>query len=213
MNIKLENVLPHPLASMSHSATSIWNARIELFQGQKVIADAYSGKGKSTLIALLFGVRSDYDGTVYFDGNAISTFSMNDWSELRRNKISAVFQDLQLFPNLSVKDNLLLKNQLTNSYSEKEMAQLIERVGLKDKWEQKCGNLSMGQQQRVAVVRSLLQPFDWLFLDEPFSHLDKVNTDICLELVLEKAEINNSGVLLTTLGEDYSMKWDQHLYL
>ena len=213
MNIKLENVLPHPLASMSHSATSIWNARIELFPGQKVIADAYSGKGKSTLIALLFGVRNDYDGTIYFDDNAISTFSMNEWSELRRNNVSAVFQDLQLFPNLSVKDNLLLKNQLTNSYSEKEIAQLIESVGLKDKWGQKCGNLSMGQQQRVAIVRSLLQPFDWLFLDEPFSHLDKVNTDICLELILEKVDTNNSGVLLTTLGEDYSIKWDQHLYL
>jgi putative ABC transport system ATP-binding protein len=213
MNIKLENVLPIPLTSMTHSENSIWSNKIELFTGQKVITDAYSGKGKSTLISLLFGVRSDYEGVIFFDEISISTFSKNEWSELRRNKISAVFQDLQLFPNLSVKDNLLLKNQLTNIYSEKEIAQLIDRVGLKDKWEQKCGNLSMGQQQRVAIVRSLLQPFEWLFLDEPFSHLDKVNTTICLELILEQANSNKSGLVLTTLGEDNAMKWDQHLYL
>jgi ABC-type lipoprotein export system ATPase subunit len=213
MNIKLENVLPIPLTSMVHSENSIWSNKIELFTGQKVITDAFSGKGKSTLISLLFGVRNDYNGIICFDNHNIASFTINEWTQLRKNKISAVFQDLQLFPNLSVKDNLLLKNQLTNIYSEKEIAQLIDRVGLKDKWEQKCGNLSMGQQQRVAIIRSLLQPFEWLFLDEPFSHLDKVNTTICLELLLEKANSNNSGVVLTTLGEDYAMEWDQHLYL
>ena len=213
MNIKLENVLPIPLTSMGHSENSIWSNKIELFAGQKVIADAYSGKGKSTLISLLFGVRSDYNGIIYFDNQNISSFTINDWTLLRKNRIAAVFQDLQLFPNLSVKDNLLLKNQLTHLYTEQEILELIDRVGLIDKWEQKCNNLSMGQQQRVAIVRSILQPFAWLFLDEPFSHLDEVNTDICLKLILEKASLNNSGVILTTLGNNYSVQWDQHLYL
>ena len=78
---------------------------------------------------------------------------------------------------------------------------------------QKCGTLSFGQQQRVAIVRALIPQFKFLLMDEPFSHLDKENTNLALDLILARCEQLNSGCLLTTLGDTYDNRLDKMLYL
>jgi len=213
MKITLNKVMPIPLASIKHGTSSIWGNDVVLEPGKKIMLNAASGKGKSTFTFTTLGIRFDYDGTILFDNRDIRTISTDEWTELRRSTLSVVFQDLQLFPSLTVKENLLLKNSLTNTYTEAELLQQLEYLGIGDKWNQKCGLLSMGQQQRVAIIRALAQPFKWLIMDEPFSHLDEENTQLCLQLIEKRTNELNAGFVLTTLGDDYHFPYDYTLNL
>lgn len=205
--------MPSPLSSIQHSKESIWGNFIELKAGKHILLNASSGKGKSTFTTTMIGLRNDYTGTITFDGKDIKTFTPDDWTSIRQNKISVIYQDLQLFPDLTVAENLILKNNLTNSFSENEIKSMLNKLGIEDKWEQKCGLLSMGQQQRVAIIRGLLQPFEWLIMDEPFSHLDTENTLLCLELIDQRCKELNAGFVLTTLGDSHGYNYDQELKL
>jgi ABC-type Mn2+/Zn2+ transport system ATPase subunit len=82
-----------------------------------------------------------------------------------------------------------------------------------NKWNQVCGLLSMGQQQRVAIIRALCQPFEWLILDEPFSHLDEVNTQRCLKLINEQTDAMQAGFVLTSLGDSHQFSYHYELKL
>lgn len=205
--------MPVPLASIQHGMDSIWGNYTELKAGRHILLNASSGKGKSTFTMTVIGLRKDYDGKVTFDGRDIKEFSPLDWTSIRQNKISVIYQDLQLFPNLSVAENLILKNGLTNVFSEKEMLQMLEKLEIDNKWDQKCGLLSMGQQQRVAIVRGLLQPYQWLIMDEPFSHLDIENAKRCIEMIDHRCKELNAGFVLTTLGDSHGYQYDQELKL
>jgi ABC-type lipoprotein export system ATPase subunit len=213
MKITLNNVMPHPLASIKHGADSIWGNLIELNEGKRIMLNASSGKGKSTFTTTSIGLRRDYEGQLLYDGRDIKELNPNDWAEIRMTKISVVFQDLQLFPKLTVQENLLLKNSLTDTYTEVELRQLLEKLEIDDKWNQKCGLLSMGQQQRVAIIRALSQPYSWLIMDEPFSHLDVDNTNRCLDLIHNRTVEQGAGFVLTTLGDDHGYNYDQELKL
>lgn len=213
MKITLNNVMPIPLASIKHGENSIWGNETVLEAGKKIMLNAASGKGKSTFTFTTLGLRYDYDGTILYDSRNVRSFTPDEWTELRKNKISAVFQDLQLFPSLTVRENLLIKNNLTNCYTEEELQLQLKEVGIADKWNQQCGILSMGQQQRVAIIRALAQPYEWLIMDEPFSHLDAENTQLCLQLINKRTEELEAGFVLTTLGDDYQFSFDYTLNL
>lgn len=205
--------MPFPLSSIQHGAESIWGKEILLEKGKKIMLNASSGKGKSTFTNTIFGLRNDYDGELLFDKHNTKNYSPEEWTIIRREKISVVFQDLQLFNNLTVKENLLLKNSLTNVFSEKEIIDMLTLLEIENKWNDSCGILSMGQQQRVAIVRAMCQPFVHLILDEPFSHLDTVNSSKCLDLINKRCDTLGSGFVLTTLGDDYNFTYDHELKL
>lgn len=213
MNIQLNHVMPEPLAGIAHASDSIWGNQANLRAGSKILLNASSGKGKSTFSMTIFGVRTDYSGSVTYDGKDIRSYSIDEWVHLRQQVISTVFQDLQLFRNLSVAENLLLKNGLTSFKSEKEIRQSLEFLEIDHKWDEPCGLLSMGQQQRVAIVRSLCQPFKWLILDEPFSHLDEQNSLRSLELINEECTRQQAGFVLTSLDDDDHFPYDYELKL
>ncbi len=213
MNIVLDHIMPAPLASIQHSADSIWGNHISLDAGKKILLNASSGKGKSTFTTTIAGLRDDYAGTLTYDGKDIKHFGPDEWTAIRISKLSVVYQDLQLFPKLSVRENLLLKNSLTDVFSEMQLIQLLERLEIDNKWEQQCGLLSMGQQQRVAIVRAMAQPFMWLIMDEPFSHLDVENTKRSLEIIHERTVEQGAGFVLTTLGDSHGYAYDQELKL
>jgi ABC-type lipoprotein export system ATPase subunit len=213
MTISFENVMPTPLSSLQHGDDSIWGNTFQLQQGQKVVLNASSGKGKTTFTHTLAGIRNDYTGDLKFDQQTVSAITPEDWAFYRREKISFVFQDLQLFPELTVRENLLLKNGLTKTYTEEELKDLLRILGIPEKWDAPCKLLSMGQQQRVAIVRALAQPFEWMILDEPFSHLDKVNTALCLDLINKRCDELGAGFILTTLGDYHDFTFDKELKL
>lgn len=213
MNIHFENVMPHPLASIAHSCDSIWGDTVTLKEGHKILLNASSGKGKSTFSMTVFGIRNDYNGTIRYNDRDIKTFSVDEWVEIRQRKIATVFQDLQLFHNLSVAENLLLKNALTDFKSEKEIKEMLAFFEIDHKWNDRCGLLSMGQQQRVAIVRALCQPFEWLILDEPFSHLDEANSRKCLGLIANETDKQQAAFVLTSLDDDDNFQYDYELKL
>jgi ABC-type lipoprotein export system ATPase subunit len=213
MKIVLDHIMPVPLASIQHAPNSIWGNYVELNSGKKILLNASSGKGKSTFTLTAVGLRNDYSGVVRYDDRDIRTFTPDDWALIRQEKVSVVFQDLQLFPNLTVGENLLIKNSLSPVFSETEIRRMLERLEIDNKWDQQCSLLSMGQQQRVAIVRALCQPFEILIMDEPFSHLDEENTQRCLKMINERCDEQNAGFVLTTLGDDHKFQYDKELKL
>ncbi|MBX7095495.1 MAG: ATP-binding cassette domain-containing protein [Flavobacteriales bacterium] len=209
MEIHLNQVLPVPMKDQSFSPDSIWRNSITFVQSGDALVLAPSGTGKTSLLSFLFGMRSDYKGEIRIDGKNIRSFSLNDWAEIRQRKISMVMQDLRLIPTLTVEENLRIKNRLSNQFSIEEIKEMLSRVGLADKWQQRCGTLSIGQQQRVSIVRALLQPYQWLFLDEPFSHIDNDNIFKAAELIREISLKNGASVLMVSLGSDFNLSFNQ----
>ena len=210
--IVFDKVLPYPLVGVIDSDTEIWDTLLEIEEGKNYMMSAASGRGKSTMLSIIFGLRKDYHGTAYIDDKVIAKTSPNEWTEYRRNKISIVFQDLRLFLNHSVWENLKIKAELYNT-SNDELFKLVERLRIKHLLEHKCSHISYGERQRVAIIRALLQPFKYLLLDEPFSHLDAANIDICKELILEKCAEKNAGMIMGSLGDTYGIKFDRFLNL
>ncbi len=213
MQLAFKNVMPFPIAEYQHSDASVWKSGFSINFPQKVLLNASSGKGKSTFVSILYGLRKDYHGQVLIDNKDITNFDIHEWIELRRTKLSAVFQDLQLFPGLTVWDNLILKNNLTQHKTENEISNMLVILGIKEKKEQLCSTLSLGQQQRVAIIRALLQPYHLLLMDEPFSHLDEENTRIALNLIKTETDANKAGFVLTSLGSSHNFEYDHELKL
>ena len=205
--------MPHPLASIDHHSDSVWGNDTELVNGRRILLNASSGKGKSTFAGTLFGLRRDYEGSVTFDGKDIRSLTPSEWSEIRAREISAVFQDLQLFPKLTVAENLMIKNNLTKTFETEKLRTMLETVGIGEKWNQHCGLLSMVQQQRVAIIRALAQPYKWLILDEPFSHLDVENSKKALDMIHQRTVEQGASFVLTTLGDSHGYEYDQELKL
>jgi ABC-type lipoprotein export system ATPase subunit len=213
MQIEFKNVLPKPLADIDYASESLWKSNVVFQSGKSILLNASSGKGKTTFVHSLMGLRSDFSGEILIENKNTKFFTESDWVELRQRKIAVVFQDLQLFHQLTIEQNLKLKAELTGEFDSNEALEKIEFLGLKEKWDQKCGILSMGQQQRVAIVRALIQPFEWLVMDEPFSHLDKVNSDKCLELIIQRCNELKAGFILTTLDKKDDLKVDYEVKL
>jgi ABC-type phosphate/phosphonate transport system ATPase subunit len=90
---------------------------------------------------------------------------------------------------------------------------MLALLGIDDKWNQTCGTLSYGQQQRVCIIRSLLQPFSFLLADEPFSHMDDANIVLARELLLRECAVQNAALLFFSLGDPYGISFINHYKL
>jgi putative ABC transport system ATP-binding protein len=213
MTLEFKSVLPFPLKDYKHADNSVWKHEFVLEFPSKVMLNASSGKGKSTFVNTVYGVRHDYDGTILLNGKDLKSLTLHDWIELRKNSLSVVFQDLQLFGELTAWENLQLKNNLTQHRPDEEIMTMLETLGIPDKKNQSCKTLSLGQQQRVAIIRSLLQPFELLLMDEPFSHLDDENSAIAMDLICRETEKNKGGFVLTSLGSKHGFTFDRELKL
>jgi putative ABC transport system ATP-binding protein len=204
LNYELKNIIPKPLADTDISQSEIWGKDVLLESSKKYIVKSKSGKGKSTFISYCYGLRNDFYGQLTFNRNNSLTFHHEKWVNYRKENLSIVPQQLELIPFLTVWENLMLKNELTQHRTEKQILSFLETLDISDFIDKKCEKLSLGQQQRTAIVRALLQPFDWIFLDEPFSHLDKENTEKASELIEQIAKEENAGLVITSLGENHS---------
>ena len=206
MTIQLHHIVPQGIPESGIQDSEVWGSNLIIDTKNISIVNAKSGKGKTTLISYLTGLRNDFNGRITFDDMSTNEFILEDWIKIRRSKFSTVFQTLDLFENLSAIENIMVKNELCNHQTIGEIESMLERLGITDQKNQLCRTLSMGQKQRVAIIRSLCQPFDCLLLDEPFSHLDAVNTKSAMDLILERIQKENAGMILTSLGPDYELK-------
>ncbi len=170
------------------------------------IVEAESCTGKSSLCSFVYGARTDYDGEILFDGEDVRGFSIERWCALRREALAYLPQEMRLFGELSVMDNIMVKNRLTSYRSESEVMGMLDRLELAHKAGEPAGRLSVGQQQRVAIVRALCQPFDFLLVDEPVSHLDVRNNATVASLIVEEATARQASVIVTSVGNKLSIQ-------
>ncbi|MHB1921775.1 MAG: ATP-binding cassette domain-containing protein [Chitinophagaceae bacterium] len=181
--------------------------------GEIIHIQAASGAGKSTLIHILYGLRKDYTGTLRLAGQPMDQMNREELSRIRRESLSIVFQDLRLFPNLTAMENMEIKRLLHPYHKSTEMLRFFDRLGIKDKINQSASTLSYGEQQRVAIIRALMSPFDWLLLDEPFSHLDAHNITLACSLILQECSARNAGLILVDLEDDQHLPYTRKISL
>lgn len=212
--IHLDNVLPHVFSQQQGDLQSeVWLSDLKLEKGKKYLIEAQSGKGKSTFCSYLLGYRRDYSGSLKFDDVDTMTYRVSDWISVRRNHISMLFQELRLFPELTALENVQIKNRITQHTDRQTILSWFERLGIADKVDSKVGLMSFGQQQRVAMMRALVQPFDFIVADEPISHLDDHNSDIMAQLMLEEAGKQGAAVVVTSIGKNMKIDYDRVVLL
>lgn len=204
--------MPQPLKDRDHAASDIWGKQIELLPGSHVHVHAPSGTGKSTLIHILYALRKDFTGELFINGSGIS-YEPSAISILRKNSVSIVFQDMRLFPELTGMENIMIKKELTDNTGEQRVRTMMEALGAAHLENRQAKLMSLGEQQRIAIIRAMQQPFKWLLLDEPFSHLDRRNIVKASALIMEICKQNNAGLLLASLGETYDMEFSLNLNL
>lgn len=215
MTIELNQLLPTPLKDRFLSRNSdVWNASVRWEQGELIKIKAPSGTGKTTLVHIIYKLRHDYEGTVLFDKLPITALQEGALAELRQQKLSIVFQDLRLFLNLTGRENIELKRVLQSPYyTADKIDNMAEMLGVSHVLQQKAGICSYGEQQRIAIIRALIQPFAWLIMDEPFSHLDKSNTEIAAELIDTECRKRNAGLIITDLEDDENFTYNRQYLL
>jgi len=208
-NINLQQTLPNVFAERESIVSEVWKKNLEFRKGEIYLIEADSGTGKSSLCSYIYGYRNDYQGTFKFDKENIRNLSVSKWVDVRKHSLSMLFQELRLFSELTALENIQLKNSLTGYKSKKEIEDLFEAMGIDDKYNSKVGKLSFGQQQRVAFIRSLCQPFDFIFLDEPISHLDETNGQIMGDLLMQEVKKQGAGVIVTSIGKHIELNYNK----
>ena len=211
--IFFNNVLPHVFENNEDITSEVWRKDVEFEKGNTYLVEADSGKGKSTFCSYVIGYRHDYSGQILFDDKDIKAMRVADWTNVRKQNISYLFQELRLFPELTAFENVEIKNRLTGFKTREEIEQMFERLGIMDKLHVKVGLMSFGQQQRVAMIRALVQPFDFILADEPISHLDSRNSQTMGEMMMEEVKRQGAGVIVTSIGKHIEMHYDRVLKL
>lgn len=216
--IVFDNVLPQVFQERTDLCSDVWQQKVQFQKGKTYLVEAESGKGKSTFCSYILGYRHDYSGQILFDQTPTSQFSVSDWVNIRRVHISHLFQELRLFPELTALENVQIKNKLTRTssgdyVSESQITEWFRMLGIEDKLNAKIGRMSFGQQQRVAMIRALVQPFDFLLVDEPISHLDDNNSRIMAQIMLKEAHRQGAGVIVTSIGKHMDIAYDETVKL
>lgn len=199
MQLTLSQLLPAYFEKDRTQSSEIWGKELVWKKGELIKIVAPSGSGKSSLINFLYGMRKDFDGSIRYDRQDIRNTTPEELAVLRKDHLSIVFQDLRLFPDQTVAKNLEIKRQLHPFHPPEKIREMAERLGIGKKLDSPAKTCSYGEQQRVAIIRALLQPFDFLLLDEPFSHLDNNNSQRAMELMLEETKARKASIIFADL--------------
>ena len=199
MFIQLNDLLPLYFDPSKKTSSEIWGKQLTFQNGEYIKIVAPSGSGKTSLIHFFYGLRTQFSGTVLYDTIPVKEINKEQLALLRKDSISIVLQDMRLFNEETAFDNINIKRQLNPYHAPEKIEEMASRLGIKDKLHFKCKTCSFGEQQRIAIIRSLMQPFDFLLLDEPFSHLDNKNSETAMELMLEEAKSRNAAIIFADL--------------
>ncbi|MBQ1773935.1 MAG: ATP-binding cassette domain-containing protein [Prevotella sp.] len=212
-SISFHYVIPQVFASREEQNSEIWQQEVRFEKGRLYLVEAESGKGKSTFCSYILGYRNDYSGKVLFDDTDTRQLRVGQWVDVRMRHVSSLFQELRLFPELTAYENVEIKNKLTGFKSRQQIEEWFDMLGIADKLDAKVGRLSFGQQQRVALMRALVQPFDFLLADEPISHLDDNNGRIMGDIMMKEAHQQGAAVIITSIGKHIALDYDTTLKL
>ncbi len=211
MDISFSKIIPFPLPDSMIKESQVWDKEFVISEKENILICAESGKGKTTFINILFGLRKDYSGSLLIENKNIKNFGLNELSELRKKKLSIVPQGLLLFDELSVIENIIIKNNLSDFLGKDDILKILEAFDLLQHKDKKAKFLSYGQKQRLAIIRALCQPYDYILLDEPFSHLDDKNKNNALRIISENAEKQNAGIIITSLHDNIELNFSKKI--
>jgi ABC-type lipoprotein export system ATPase subunit len=213
MSIFLQNIIPQYLEQEKIAKSAIWQHEIIFNKGEKIQIIAPSGSGKTTFVHFCYGLRKDFKGTLSINNKNTNTFSSKDWASYRATECSIIFQDLKLFAEHTVIQNIEIKQALNPYHNISKIKEMAERLGIANKLTQLAGTCSYGEQQRIAIIRALQQPFSFIIMDEPFSHLDDANSKNAMQLIEEEAEARGATIILADLEKVNFFNADKTLYL
>ena len=183
---------------------------LKIHSGEKVAVVGKSGSGKTSLIMLIGGLEKPSSGEIIFDQQLISSFSEDQLADIRKQKIGIVFQSFYLIPNYTALENVSLILEINGDKNAKQQAEeLLVQFGLKDRLNHFPTQLSGGEQQRVAIARSMAVKPKMILADEPTGNLDSENSDMISKLLFEYADKNQSSLVLVTHDLKFAEKCDQ----
>lgn len=185
--------------------SQVWLRNISFDKPSDYLIFAESGTGKSSLCSFIYGARRDYDGRILFDGKDASGLTPDQWSGLRQRSLAYLPQQMSLFPELTALENIEIKNRLTGFKTREQIMSMLEEMEIADKADAQAAHMSIGQQQRVAIIRALCQPFDFLLLDEPVSHLDARNNSKVASMIHAEAHAQGASIIATSVGNHIAL--------
>ncbi|MEL0235624.1 MAG: ABC transporter ATP-binding protein [Pelagibacteraceae bacterium] len=183
---------------------------LKINSGEKVAVVGKSGSGKTSLIMLMAGLEQPTSGEIIFDQQPISTFNEDQLADIRKKKIGIVFQSFYLIPNYTALENVSLILEINGIDNSKQKAEeLLVQFGLKDRLHHFPTQLSGGEQQRVAIARSMAVKPKLILADEPTGNLDSENSQMISNLLFEYANKNQSSFVLVTHDLKFAEKCDR----
>jgi putative ABC transport system ATP-binding protein len=200
LNYKTENSLVEVIKGVN----------LKINSGENVAVVGKSGSGKTSLIMLIAGLEKATSGKIIFEDQDISAYSEDELADLRKRKIGIVFQSFYLIPNYTALENVSLVleiNKIENS--QKKSAELLEQFGLKDRLNHFPSQLSGGEQQRVAIARSIILSPKLILADEPSGNLDSENSKLIINLLFKYSKQNNSSLILVTHDQSIAKECDK----
>ena len=195
-----------------------YNTSVEVIKGidlkinssEKVAVVGKSGSGKTSLIMLMAGLEQPTSGEIIFDQQLISTLNEDQLADIRKKKIGIVFQSFYLIPNYTALENVSLILEINSIDNSKQKAKdLLIQFGLKDRLNHFPTQLSGGEQQRVAIARSMAVNPKLILADEPTGNLDSENSQMISNLLFEYANKNQSSFVLVTHDLKFAEKCDR----
>ena len=207
MAIKLADIRFHYSDRPEHAVLNIpsWS----LSPGDQVLVHGPSGSGKSTLLGLLSGLLTPNDGSLTMLGQSLNSLNNRQRDQFRAAHIGYVFQQFNLMPYLNAIDNVLLATRFsvrknTNTIKD-EIKTLFKALNIpENEWCRPIRNLSIGQQQRIAIARALINKPQILIADEPTSSLDQSNRDAFMQLLMPMVTENQMTLIFVSHDQSLS---------
>lgn len=207
--LKIEN-LKKMFGKGENLVNAVDDVSFSIERGEFISVVGPSGSGKSTLLHLIGGVDRPNDGKIYIEGTDISNYNSKELALFRRRKVGIVYQFYNLIPNLTVKHNIELPLTLDGRrVNEKLFNDIVNKLGISKKLNNFPSELSGGQNQRVAIARSLIYEPSLLLLDEPTGNLDRKNSNEIIEILNYFNHTSNQTIILVTHDESVALESDR----
>ena len=207
--LKIEN-LKKIYGKGENLVNAVDDVSFSIERGEFIAVVGPSGSGKSTLLHLIGGVDRPNDGKIYIEGTDISNYNSKELALFRRRKVGIVYQFYNLIPNLTVKHNIELPLTLDGRrVNEKLFDDIVNKLGISKKLNNFQNELSGGQNQRVAIARSLIYEPSLLLLDEPTGNLDRKNSNEIIEILKYFNHTSNQTIILVTHDESVALESDR----
>lgn len=184
---------------------------LDISTGEAVFLCGASGAGKTTLLYTLAGLETPESGTVEFEGQSLYSMGSDRLAQLRNRRMGFVFQSYFLLPELTALENVLVPAMIAGKSSIEKGTALLERVGLADRLHHLPAELSGGEQQRVAIARSLINNPAIVYADEPTGNLDSHTGESIIELLLGVARADERTLVVVTHDENLARRGDRLL--